>query len=229
MLKMPNTITILRIFVYALLLASFSAASWASYQAFYLHHFDYVNIFAGSSAILTASISALIAFRSAELTEERLRPYPYPYIDLRSRLDLAQLRIKNVGGTAAHDIYLEWTGNSIPKKHEEKDGTDIPLLAYGKENAISILLPYESISEFLDSAAKISEQAKVEDTVWKGFINFKDARGQRHRNPFIMDMKNFRRGLTYDTEEPKTMRELQKLPKKISELTEAVKAIKNNY
>lgn len=223
---MINKIRIGRVLLGLLIVVATIGAVWSAWEAFIGRQVDFVNVFAGSSAILAAAISAVIAFRSAELTEERLRPYPYPYIDTSSRYSLAQLRIRNVGGTAAHEVYLEWTGNSIPKMHREKNESDVPLLANGKENAIAVLLPYDSLSQALDVPYKIAKQAKMEGTEWKGFVNFKDSRGQKHRHPFVLDVTNLGRGLLYDTEEPKTMHELQKLPKEIGKLTQAVKELK---
>lgn len=204
--------------------AAVITASWAILEAFIKENTDFVNVFAGSAAIISAAISAFVAIRSAELTEERLRPYPYPYIDSTSRYSLSQLRIRNVGGTAAHDIYLEWTGNSIPKRTIDDNGA--PMLANGKDNAIAVLLPYESVSQALGLSSDIAKQAKAEGSEWKGYVNFKDSREQKHRIPFLITDLRF--GLLYGTEETRTMYELQELPKQIHELVNAVKSLKPN-
>jgi len=209
---------------YILAVAAGVAAFWAVWKAFVEKDIGFVNVFAGSAAVITAVISAFVAMHSAELTEERLKPYPYPYIDTISRYELAQLRIKNVGGTAAHNVYLEWAGASIPKI--TLPSNDKPLLASGKDNAIAVLLPYDSISQALGPLGDIVKQAKAEGSEWKGYVNFKDSRGQEHRIPFLIDITNLRFGLLYDTEEPRTMYELQKLPEQICKLTKAVKDLK---
>ncbi len=219
-----SRIKVLRIVAYILAVVAGISASWAAWEVFVEKDIGFVNVFAGSAAIISAAISAYVALRSAELTEERLRPYPYPYIDTISRYELAQLRIKNVGGTAAHGIYLEWTGASIPKI--TLPNNDKPLLANGKDNAIAVLLPYDSVSQALGLPWDIAEQAKAEGSEWKGHVNFKDSRGQEHRIPFLLDTTNLRFGLLCDTEETKTMYELQKLPKEICKLTKAVKDLK---
>jgi hypothetical protein len=223
---MTEKIRISRIILGLLIVGATIGAGWSAWEAFAGQQVEFVNVFAGSAAILSAAISATIAFRSAELTEERLRPYPYPYIDTSSRYSLAQLRIRNVGGTAAHRVYLEWTGSSVPRLHKERDGSVVPLLANGKENAIAVLLPYDSLAQALDVPDKIAEQAKARGQEWKGYVNFRDSRGQKHRHPFILDVTNLRHGLLYDNEEPKTMYELQKLPEEIGNLTNAVKGLK---
>jgi len=187
---------------YILAVAAGVAAFWAVWKAFVEKDIGFVNVFAGSAAVITAVISAFVAMHSAELTEERLRPYPYPYIDSTSRYSLSQLRIRNVGGTAAHDIYLEWTGNSIPKRTVGND-SDIPLLANGKDNAIAVLLPYESVSQLLGTANDVSKQAKAEGSEWKGYVNFKDSRGRKYRIPFLLDIAHLRSGLLDDAKETK--------------------------
>ncbi|MFY9382922.1 MAG: hypothetical protein WBJ85_07065 [Acetomicrobium sp.] len=219
---------LIRSMSWALAIAAGITALWAIWEAFVEKNIGFVNVFAGSAAVITGVISAFAALRSTELTEERLRPYPYPYIDSTSRYSLSQLRIRNVGGTAAHDIYLEWTGNSIPKRTVGND-SDIPLLANGKDNAIAVLLPYESVSQLLGTANDVSKQAKAEGSEWKGYVNFKDSRGQKHRIPFLLDITHLRFGLLYDAEEPKTMHELQQLPDRIRELTKAVESLKPNH
>jgi len=214
---------VLKAVSYILAAAAGIAAFLAIWKAFVEKDIGFVNVFAGSAAVITAVISAFVAMHSAELTEERLKPYPYPYIDTISRYELALLRIKNVGGTAAHNVYLEWTGNSVPKRTID-DNT--PMLASGKDNAIAVLLPYDSISQALGLPWDIAKQAKAEGSEWKGYVNFKDSRGQEHRIPFLIDITNLRFGLLYDTEEPRTMYELQKLPEQICKLTKAVKDLK---
>jgi len=219
-----SRIKVLRIVAYILAVVAGISASWAAWEVFVEKDVGFVNVFAGSAAVITSVISAFAAMRSIELTEERLRPYPYPYIDTINRYELAQLRIKNVGGTAAHGIYLEWTGASIPKI--TLPNNDKPLLASGKDNAIAVLLPYDSISQALGRSCDIAKQVEAEGNEWKGYVNFKDARGQEYRRPFLIDITNLSFGLLYDTEETRTMYELQKLPEQICKLTKAVKDLK---
>lgn len=216
-----------RVLVGVIFLLSALAACWAAWEAF-TGQIEFVNVFAGSAAVIAAAISALVAFRSAELTEERLKPYPYPFIDTSSRYGLAQLRIRNVGGSAAHEVYLEWQGREIPEVHSQNREGSIPLLGNGKENAIAVILPYESLSQALDAPHKVSEQAKVSGSEWHGMVRFKDSRGQSHKHFFLLDVTNLGRGLLYDSEEPKTMYELQKLPKELDKLTQAVKELRSS-
>jgi len=102
------------------------------------------------------------------------------------------------------------------------------MLANGKDNAIAVLLPYDSVSQALGSPSDIAKQAKVEGSEWKGYVNFKDSREQKHRIPFLLDITDLRFGLLYDTEETRTMFELQRLPKQICEFVKAVKSLKPN-
>lgn len=216
-----------RVLIGVIFLLSALAACWAAWEAF-TGQIEFVNVFAGSAAVIAAAISALVAFRSAELTEERLKPYPYPFIDTSSRYGLAQLRIRNVGGSAAHEVYLEWQGRVTPEVHSQNREGNIPLLGNGKENAIAVILPYESLSQALDAPHKVSEQAKDSGSEWHGMVHFKDSRGQPHKHPFLLDVTNLGRGLLYDSEEPKTMYELQKLPKELDKLTKAVKELRSS-
>jgi len=180
----------LRSMSWALAIAAGITALWAIWEAFVEKNIEFVSVFAGSAAVITAVISAFAALRSTELTEEKLKPYPYPYIDSTSRRDLSQFRIRNAGGTAAHEIYPEWTGNSIPKRDVGNDSA--PLLANGKDNAIAVLLPYESVSQLLGSSMSVAKQAESEGSEWKGYVNFKDSRGRKYRIPLLLDITHLR-------------------------------------
>jgi len=167
--------------------AAVIVAVWAVKEAFVEGNVEFVNVFAGSAAVITAAISAIIALYSIELTEEKLRPYPYPYfVPADHERGFCYFEIQNVGETTAHDIYLEWTGNFIPKSGIGDNPA--PLMANGKENAISMLLPHESISQPWDVLECIVKQADAEGSEWKGYINFKDPMGRKYRIPFVFDI-----------------------------------------
>lgn len=161
---------------------------------------EFVSVFAGSAAVITAAISALATLRSTELAEERLKPYPYPYIrPALSKYGVCYFEIRNVGETTAHDIYLEWTGKSVPERMMEDDTT--PLVADGKENAIAILLPHENVSQPFGDPEDVIQQAKTKGSEWKGYVNFKNSLGAKYKIPFLIDTTSFRLNLHYDTEE----------------------------
>jgi hypothetical protein len=95
----------------------------------------------GAGAVLAASVSALVAFRSVALVEESQRPYPYPYIDIKSRYGLSLIKIKNAGGSAAHRVYFEWDGG-IPCIRQGSQSKAQPIHFAGEaEHAIAVLMP----------------------------------------------------------------------------------------
>jgi hypothetical protein len=82
-----------------LLLLSIISTAYFAFKFWQLQTPDFANAFTSSGAVLAACISALVSFRSISIAEEAQKPYPYPYIDISSRLGLSLLKLRNAGGT----------------------------------------------------------------------------------------------------------------------------------
>jgi hypothetical protein len=162
----------------------------------------------GLLAVIAAVIAALPALRVLEIQEDALRPRPTPYFDLTSRYDLLQLRVKNLGGGVAYDVQLHW--NAHPVDHK---GNEVTSLDY-----ISTLLPQESVSTLIGVSSKAVKE--LSDTRFEGKCEFRDSSGKRFSQDFICSVDANQKQLLHDNELPKTLRELQDIPKELSRIVE---------
>lgn len=181
---------------------------------------EFWAVFAGALAVLTSVISAWTGQRSLELEQDAREPYPYPTIDTESRYGLVQLRVRNMGGSAAHEIDLDWDepvvdseGNKVIFT-EQEDAPDIP-----------VLLPGESIGVMIDGSVQFFPN--VQDANYTGTVHFKDASGRGYSHDFFLSAERHRKSLFYEHEEPKTHHELQDLPDELGDLTKEIKKIRD--
>ncbi len=157
-------------------------------------------------AVIAAVVAVLPALRVLQLQEDSLRPLPIPYFDLASRHELLQLRVKNFGGGAAYSIHLSW--KTRPVDHKGKDVQSLDQLA--------ILLPQDSVSTLVGTSHDTVR--RLSDTQFEGECHYKDSRGKRFRQKFICSLDASQRQLLYDDELPKTLRDLQDVPKELARI-----------
>jgi len=168
----------------------------------------------GLLAVIAAVIAALPALRVLEIQEDALRPRPTPYFDLTSRHNLLQLRVKNLGGGVAYDVHLCWKNQ--PVDHE---GNKVTSLDY-----VSSLLPQESVSTLIGVSSKMVKE--LSDTRFEGECRCKDSAGRKIRQRFICSVDANQNQLVHDNELPKTLRELQDIPKELARIAEQLKDLK---
>ena len=153
-------------------------------------------------AVVTAIISAWSSRRVVELQEDAQKPNPYPTFDLASRFGLALLKVKNTGGTPAHNISLEW----VPElKNRTGEIIGFPKTTNGP--AISVLLPGESISQIIGVHHEFI--VNHPETEFTGYITFQDPSRYTYRRPFRLDARPYLDTPTHDDEAVKTLYELQ--------------------
>lgn len=163
---------------------------------------------AAALAVVTSIISAWSSRRVVELQEDAQKPNPYPTFDLTSRFGLALLRVKNTGGTPAHNISLEW----VPELENDR-GETIGFPNTTAAPAISVLLPGESISQIIGVHHDFF--ANHPETEFTGHVTFQDPSRHTYRRPFRLDARPYLGTPTHDDEAVKTHYELQKLPKEL--------------
>lgn len=164
-------------------------------------------------AVTAAVIAVLPALRVLELQEDSLRPRPIPYFDLTSRYDLLQLRVKNFGAGVAYDVQLKWKTRPVDHKGNEVQSLD----------RISVLLPQESVSTLI--GASHDAVGKLSDTQFEGECHYKDSSGKRFRQNFICSVVASQKQLQHDNELPKTLRELQDIPKELARIAEQLEKL----
>lgn len=211
-----------RIIVRVLLVAAFGLAAFA--VGFALLGADSPSqvpwsALAAALAVVAAVLSAWTSQRIMELQEDATLPAPYPFFDFTSRYSLAQLRVTNTGSSTAFNINLDWRnpivdheGNDIQFPHQE--GTpEIPVLAAGD----SVSIPIGEAHRFMNQGIDLN---------YSGSITFETAKGVPHRREFFLSAEMYRKSLDYDEESVKTHFELQKVPKEIASLRQAVSGIR---
>lgn len=168
----------------------------------------------GLLAVIAAVIAVLPALRVLEIQEDALRPRPTPYFDLTSRYNFLQLRVKNLGGGVAYDVQLHWKVH--PVDHE---GNEVASLDH-----ISVLLPQESVSTLVGVSSTIVKE--FSDTRFEGECRCKDSTGKTFRSTFICSVDANQKQLLHDHELPKTLRELQDIPKELAHIADLLENFK---
>ncbi|MBE0662111.1 MAG: hypothetical protein IH597_06560 [Bacteroidales bacterium] len=181
---------------------------------------------------LTASISLTIAITSGWIAYESFyrqslseKPQIVLRLDFRSRYDLILLVAENLGSKSAFNISLIW---------------DKPLLNYNGEKVsfnnddtgieIPILNPKESTSLIIGEQSSFFGKYKDDNLNYRGKILFQESLYSKRKtsNPFYFSFKHYAKSPSFESEEPRAMFELQKLPMKLNEIKEAIKTISEN-
>lgn len=164
-------------------------------------------------AVIAAVIAVLPALRVLQIQEDSQRPRPTPHFDLASRYDLLQLRVKNLGASVAYDIQLEWKTCPVDYKGDEVRSLD----------HISVLLPQESVSTLIGTSHDTVR--KLSRTQFEGDCRYRDASGKRFCQKFICSVDANQKQLLHDNELPKTLRELQDIPKEIARIADQLEKL----
>lgn len=171
--------------------------------------------------MLAACISAWVAFRAVEIAEQSQRPYPYPFIDTQSRYQLILLKLKNAGGTSAHDVYMEWDEGARPNVHRSSGSVPTDF-ATGAEKAVRLLLPGETLTSMLGVSFEVAKDVKESASEWSGTIHFRDNKGHRYCHRFLIDRSVFSWGLTDETEQLKAMYSLSQIPGLLKDINKSI-------
>lgn len=208
-----------------LMLLALVTMGFFGYQYYVEPKPEVANVFTGAAAVLAATVSALVSFRTVAIVEESQRPYPYPFIDIKSRYGLSLIKIKNAGGSAAHRIYFEWEGG-IPLLHQGSGSEPEPLHFAGDEgHAISILMPGEEQATMLGVHHWVASQLRDAKPNLKGNIVFRDVKGHVCRTPFFIDISFYEWALADDTEQLKAQRAMTELPEALAKINQSLSKI----
>lgn len=178
-------------------------------------------VVAAALAVLASIISAWTSQRIVELEESKQRPYPYPFIDDKSRYQLLELRVTNFGTQAAHDIYLRWNAPMTNFKGQR--------IAFSNTSGgpdIAILLPGHSVASTIGVAREVFKDPG--HMAYDGTVEFRDDFGRKYTYPFCVSLEQYRNTLLYDTEESRTQFELQKIPELLKDLTDELGRLRSD-
>jgi hypothetical protein len=157
---------------------------------------------AAALAVVAAIVSAWTSQRLVELQEDALEPNLLVTIDGRSRYQLIQLKLVNLGQSPAYSIKIDWLhGPTV------QEGTVVQL---GPGGVLPVLGPSEHATRLLDVSHKFF--ARHSDTTFTGTISWSNASGEVSERQLVLGAEHLREAMVHDEELPKTHYELQKLP-----------------
>ena len=178
---------------------------------------------------LTASISLTIAITSGWIAYETFyrqslseKPQIILRLDFKSRYDLILLVVENLGSKAAFNIKLIWDKALI-----NFDGEKVSFNNNDNEVEIPVLNPKESTSLIVAVQSTFFEKYKDDNMDYSGKIVFQESLNSKRKTsyPFHFSFKHYAKSPSFESEEPRTMFELQKLPLKLTEIEETLKKI----
>jgi hypothetical protein len=117
----------------------------------------------------------------------------------------------------AYDVELHWE-----TRLTDMDGSHISSL-----DRISVLLPQESVSTLVGLSSDAVKA--LADTRHTGECRFRDSTGKRYTQKFICSVDANQKQLIHDNELPKTLRELQDIPKELARIAEQLEKDKPNH
>lgn len=209
----------------ALLLLSIISTAYFAFKFWHFQTPDFANAFTSSGAVLAACMSALVSFRSISIAEEAQKPYPYPYIDISSRLGLSLLKLKNAGGTAAHQVYLEWEKGAPSLCQRNGQQAETVLFASDADHAISVLMPGDEQATFLGAHHWVFQQLEKLPQELRGNVVFHDVKGNQHKQKFCLDTSFYKWSLSEGTELLKAQYALGKLPDSLNAINKSLEVI----
>lgn len=195
---------------------AFSIAFVISVLAFFIRGTDKTEtwtVAAAALAVITSVISAWSSRRTLELQEDAQKPNVFPSFDLHSRHQVALLRVSNVGATAAHNISLEWNTDLTNNSNKK-----IGFFKIDNIPAIPVLLPKESITQFIDVHHGFI--GRHPDHEYSGKIFFEDVSKRNYTREFRLDARPYAMTPSYDKEDSRTHYQLQKIPEELSKIRE---------
>ncbi len=211
----------------SVIVAVFSSAAmiYFGYKFFSSGKVEFANAFTGAGAVLASCVSALVAYRSIKIIEEGQKPYPYPYIDTKSRHGLSLLKLRNAGGSAAHRIFLEWSFGEPVLKQGSGNEAKVINFANDECRAISVLMPGEEHATLLGVHHWLADKISKLDNELKGHVIFHDVRGVRYREPFFIDTSFFQWAIADDTELLKAHYAVTQIPQQLEKVVKELQKI----
>lgn len=138
---------------------------------------------------------------------------------MASRYGLVLFRITNSGGGTAHRIELQW-GDPL----HDSGGREVRFSPSPNDPQVPVLLPGQSVATIVDDHVKFFRMDKRHE--YRGAICFKDSRGRKYSQPFVIDAEMYRKTPLYDQEDLKTHFELQKIPAQIQKVEKQLEGLR---
>ena len=194
--------------------------------AIFLVVISYINqewqTITASISLIIAIISGWIAYEVFYRQNQTEKPQIILRFDFRSRHSLVLLVAENLGKKPAFDIKIKWNRELINFEEER-----VKFNKYDNLSEISVLNANEHTSVAIDVPENLFERYKGDEMEFGGIITFKESITSKRTTsyPFYLSLKHYGNSPTIETEEPKTMFELQKIPKKLDEIKNEISKV----
>ena len=131
-------------------------------------------------------IAAWGAQKVIEREDDARRPLPDLTVDVSSRYALAQLVLRNVGGTPAFDVRIHWDTPLLNSK-----GNTVSFSERADDVAAVILPNDERVTAFIDA---VSSLVKRNETIYSGKLTYAERPGgKRKTHEFTLDLESIGR------------------------------------
>lgn len=185
---------------------------------------DEWNTVVACLALIIAIISSGIAFETFNNINEQKKPYLRVIPDLKSRFGLIQLKLSNQGEHPAFNVKINWKNHPINLKNEK-----IKFNKFRSDIDAVILNSKEEVFVILDGCDNYYSKNKNTNMSYSGEITYilqKDSKIQQYQK-FEFSLEHYATSPTHEEEGLKTSFELQQIPKKLAEINNTIKQLKN--
>lgn len=173
-------------------------------------------------SLIIAIISGWIAYEVFYRQSQSEKPQIILRFDFRSRHSLVLLVVENLGKKPAFEIKIKWNRELL-----NNNGEPVKFNKYDNTSEIPVLNANEQTSVIIDAPNSLFDRYKGDDMDFSGTITFKEnIRTKRTTSyPFFLSLKHYGNSPMIENEEPKTMFELQKIPKKLDEIKNEIRKV----
>ncbi|GAB3178114.1 hypothetical protein GCM10027291_43060 [Telluribacter humicola] len=191
------------------------------------------DVTAGSFAVIASTISAIFAYEIIHKDKVNQLPFVTIGFDDHSRYSFFQFVVKNIGGSTAFNVQVEWLNElnnssssySIPKNLEGKP------IRFHKEdqfNRILALQKGETHYTLVNSHNEFFKQNKP--ACFLARITFEDSfiDGEKYSYLIPISLEENKWTLDHIDEKLKAEYQIQKLPKKLDDIKSELERMNNN-
>lgn len=174
-----------------------------------------------SVSLIIAIISGWVAYEVFYKQAQAEKPQIVLRLDFQSRYSLVLLVAENLGTRPAFNIKFNWKREL--KNHK---GQPVRFNKYDNHVDIPVLNANETTSVIVGTPNALFEQCKKEEVFdFSGVISYQEVLKSKRRTtyPFLFSLSHYGNSPIIENEEPKTMYELQKIPKKLDEIIKELK------
>jgi hypothetical protein len=171
-------------------------------------------------SLTIAILSGWIAYETFYRQTQSIKPQIVIRLDFESRYDVILLVVENLGQKPAFNISIDWNQELLNLK-----GNKIRFNKHCTDIDFPVLNSGERTSVIVDLASKFYSERTSENMDYDGVIKFQESLSSKRKTsyPFQFSFKHYSFSPSFENEIPKTMYELQKIPKHLEQIKNEIK------